>query len=213
MIIFTGSPRVKGNCDTAATLFQQGLGEQGVAASVHAVHEGRYRPCIACGFCARHPGRCALDTEGDDTASLLQRLQSAPALTIIVPVFFYGPPAQCKGVIDRAQKLWWPVSDTPASAVPAVVSPASTSSGGGKKRPAYIISVAGRTEGARLFEANLLIARCFARALGFTPLPESDLLSSLLLRGLDGPCDLAQHSCMSEQVRAYGRAVGATFRQ
>lgn len=204
MIILSGSPRRGGNSDTAAALLRDGLTASGVDADLRTVRDGVYRPCVACGFCERHPGRCTLDTPGDDTAKLLADLRSASALLLVLPVFFYGPPAQCKAIMDRAQTFWW-LSRAAKTLPPA--------------KPVFMVHIAGRTEGPRLFEANGLIGRCFARTLGFAPPPDSlpkaltgeTLPAALCLPGLDGPTALANNSALGERVRSYGQAVGAAL--
>jgi len=129
------------------------------------------RPCIACGLCATQPGHCRFDGfPDDDGQKLLSLLYRAPAIIIMAPVYFYGPPAQLKALIDRSQVVW--EARRRASAPP-------------RRRPFAAVLTAARQQGERLFEASELILRCFASALGFS------WMEPLCLRGLDAPADAA----------------------
>lgn len=156
------SPHAGGSTDAVT-----GLLEQQLRACVDTVRLREYtiRPCIGCGYCSAHPGHCVFDT--DDVPALFHRLHCADSLIVCLPVYFYGPPALLKGFIDRAQRFW------------AMPSPPATS-----RRPAFAAICAARTRGERLFEANLLILRCFLETLGF------ELRDPLLLRGVETPADI-----------------------
>ena len=65
------------------------------------------------------------------------------------------------------------------------------------RRPAHAVLCAARTRGDRLFEANLLILRCFLDTLGFS------LHEPLLLRGVERPDDLL-HPHLIAQIERFG---------
>ncbi len=96
---------------------------------------------------------------------VLNTLAAAPAMIIVAPVWFYGPPAHLKALIDRSQVFWEQKSSGCSQSTPV--------------RPAWNVLTAGRGQGARLFEASSLILRCFERQMGFTP------QAGLALCGLD----------------------------
>ena len=135
--------------------------------------------CIGCGYCSAHPGHCVFD--GDDVADLFRRMEHADSLILNIPVYFYGPPALLKGFIDRAQIFWEQRREGTRT----------------PRRPAHAVLCAGRTRGDRLFEANLLILRCFLDTLGFS------LHEPLLLRGVERPTDLL-HSQAIAQIERFG---------
>ncbi len=170
------SPHAGGSTDAIAGLLEQALSP---CASLDAVtlREHAIRPCTGCGHCTTHPGHCVLD--GDDVPGLFRRLHRADTLILCLPVYFYGPPALLKGFIDRAQRFW------------AMPSPSATS-----RRPAFAAICAARTRGERLFEANLLILRCFLGALGF------ELRDPLLLRGVETPADITPQTLAQLQELA-----------
>lgn len=171
------SPHPNGSTDAAARLLEQALSSRGAAVDRISLRDYTIHPCIGCGYCSSHPGRCAFD--GDGAAGLFRRMERADCLILSIPVYFYGPPAQLKGFIDRAQ-LFGERQRTPTP-----------------RRPAHAVLCAARTRGDRLFEANLLILRCFLDTLGFS------LHEPLLLRGVERPDDLL-HPHLIAQIERFG---------
>ena len=143
------------------------------------LREYAIHPCIGCGYCSAHPGHCVFD--GDDVADLFRRMEHADSLILNIPVYFYGPPALLKGFIDRAQIFWEQRREGTRT----------------PRRPAHAVLCAARTRGDRLFEANLLILRCFLDTLGFS------LHEPLLLRGVERPTDLL-HSQAIAHIEQFG---------
>ena len=171
------SPHPGGSTDTACDLLTQTL-PSSLSTDVIRIRDHCVRPCVGCGYCTSHPDACPLDE--DDVPQLFARLHHADALVLSSPVYFYGPPAHFKGFIDRAQRFW--------AAPPAL-----------PRRPAYALFCAARLHGERLFEANLLILRCFLNALNF------DLQPPLLLRGVETPDDLTPDR--RSQINTFGRTI------
>ena len=62
-------------------------------------------------------------------------------------------------------------------------------------RDARVALFAARTRGEKLFEANLLILRCFLDTLGF------GLRDPLLLRGVEGPSELFHPQTIAQLER------------
>ena len=160
------SPHPDGSTDAAARLLEQALLSRGATVDRIRLREYAIHPCIGCGYCSAHPGHCVFD--GDDVADLFRRMEHADSLILNIPVYFYGPPALLKGFIDRAQIFWEQRREGTRT----------------PRRPAHAVLCAARTRGDRLFEANLLILRCFLDTLGFS------LHEPLLLRGVERPTDL-----------------------
>lgn len=173
------SPRAGGNSDTAAGLVRNAASEAGLTADLLFLRELAVRPCVSCGHCLTHPGECPLDA-GDDGGRLFARMHAAETLVIAAPVYFYGPPAGLKALIDRAQRFWAAGPTLPL-------------------RPAAAVLCAGRANGERLFEASLLILRCFARALG------RELANPLLIRDVDAKDALAANPVLVAQTTAWSR--------
>ena len=63
-------------------------------------------PCLACESCHK-TGACVLDgREGDDFARFSAGLDELDALIVIAPIYFGGPSAQFKALLDRFQGPW-----------------------------------------------------------------------------------------------------------
>ena len=197
------SPRAGGNSDTAALLIGAAGRAAGLAVEELFLREFTVQPCVSCGYCLKHPGRCPLDA-GDDAGRLFAALHDAGRLVIVAPVYFYGPPAGLKALVDRAQRFW----ATSPAAGPAR-DPLGDAAGNRAgdwadcpaTRPAAIALCAGRTNGERLFEPSLLILRCFLRALGREPSPP------LLIRGVDDRDALAGDPALIRQVTEWSRDI------
>ena len=173
------SPHPDGSTDAAARLLEQALLSRGATVDRICLREYALHPCIGCGYCSAHPGHCFFD--GDDVADLFRRMGHADSLILSIPGYFYGPPALLKGFIDRAQIFWEQRREGTRT----------------PRRPAHAVLCAARTRGDRLFEANLLILRCFLDTLGFS------LHEPLLLRGVERPTDLL-HSQVIAQIERFG---------
>ncbi|MDR0515196.1 MAG: flavodoxin family protein [Coriobacteriaceae bacterium] len=70
--------------------------------ALFSVAEKEFWPCTGCDCCIE--GRCPFE---DDLEPLYPLLDAADELTIVSPVYFAGPPAQFKAVIDRMQPYFW----------------------------------------------------------------------------------------------------------
>lgn len=182
VLILSCSPRAGGNSDAAADIIKATLTEAGTDVLSLRLREHPVRPCTGCGRCAGRPGRCLLEGKQDAASFLFTEIARASALVLTAPVYFYGPPAQLKALIDRCQTFW---------------------EAGGKQtdRPAFVVLAGARARGERLFEASLLILRCVLPVLGFALRPP------LLLRALDGPDALRADLRVCAEVAAFAAAA------
>lgn len=168
--ILTCSPHAGGSTETIASLIAERTAVSGVPAHIVQLRNHLIRPCTGCGYCAVHQDHCTLDGHGDSAQALLQSIRESDLTLFVIPVYFYGPPALFKGLIDRAQRYWGLLDRQRGRDAP--------------RRPALAILCAARTRGERLFEANLLILRCLLDLLGL------ELEPPLLLRGIETPADI-----------------------
>ena len=124
-MIIVGSPQMFGrSAQLAQQLFDaciEDCPDDGVTlASVASLD---IEPCIGCGACGERPNDEALtevlkDAEGaeederrilyscpkeDDMADVAEALDAADELLVVCPLYFAGPPAQMKALIDRLQ--------------------------------------------------------------------------------------------------------------
>jgi multimeric flavodoxin WrbA len=166
-IILSSSPR-EGNGAFLARRMAERHGARLIMLREHDV-----TPCIGCGGCAAHPHDCVFDGE-DDARSLLDALCAAPAVVLVAPVYFYGPPAQLKALIDRAQRVWEARPGGADGQLSGMVS---------HGRFFGSVYTAARTRGDELFTAGRLIVDCFAQVIGCTP------VEPLCLRGIEHETD------------------------
>lgn len=190
IILLTCSPRANGNTDSiGAALFKE-LNDVLLPTEIIPLRSLSIRPCISCGFCITHPDQCVLEAN-DEVGWLFDKIRAANTLIIASPIFFYGPPAQLKSFIDRSQKYWnssnynlyEPSSDNPFL------------------KPAFVTLIAARNKGNRVFEATLLILKCFFQCIGFS------LYDTLLLRNLDGPHDFSHSNEAQAQVSSFAKII------
>ena len=66
------------------------------------VFDKRISPCNACG-CCEEKGNCVIR---DDMDELYHLIDEADFIVVASPVYFYGPPAPLKALIDRCQVFW-----------------------------------------------------------------------------------------------------------
>jgi len=146
-----GSPRKKGNTDYLLDSFL----EQAVALGAETVNvrvaEKNILPCIGCNSCMK-TGQCVIQTD-DMFAEIYPLLQKADVIVAATPVFFYGPSAQLKALIDRSQTLW------SRKYALKIEDPLAAT------RKGFLLSV-GATGGKQLFDGITLIAKYFFDAAG-----------------------------------------------
>lgn len=147
-LIICGSPRPHGrSAHLAEELFDACIEEcpddQVSLASVASLDIAPCRACDACRESENHA--CALD---DDMAELRELIDDADELVVVSPVYFAGPPAQLKALIDRLQPYFWSYER------------------GGAKRPA-VLHVVGEGGDPRGFEPLVGIVRSALAVAGF----------------------------------------------
>jgi arsenate reductase len=179
-----GSPRIKGNTSLLLSTF---LAEaERLGARTHQVHVARQNisPCLECGTCEKE-GFCAVD---DDMQRVYPLLWQADIIVLATPVFFYGPTAQMKALIDRSQALW------ARRYVHKLVDP------GRKWRRGFLLSL-GATRGKNLFDGVKLTAKYFFDAVGAT------FEGSLTYRQIEARGDLARHPTALSDAKEQARTL------
>ena len=184
MLILSCSPHAGGSCEVIGDILARTSRSNDELTEFVRLREQRILPCNGCGFC-RLPvsDGCHQDIGGaDDTFAILHAIRAANLTIFVLPVYFYGPPAIFKALVDRAQFFWNKKIST-----------------GQDLRPARAVILGARTRGERLFDANLLILRCFLSALGF------QLYNPLLLRGIETPEDVHGNAEVLAQLEQFGK--------
>ncbi|MDY6988062.1 MAG: NAD(P)H-dependent oxidoreductase [Thermodesulfobacteriota bacterium] len=188
-----GSPRIKGNTSILLTEF---LGEaERIGANTCCIDVSRkdISPCQECGNCEKK-GYCPID---DDMQQIYPLLRRAEIIVMATPVFFYGPTAQLKALIDRSQTLW------ARRYVHSLVDP------GRRWRQGVLLSV-GATKGHDLFQGIGLTAKYFFDALGARFEGAQD---SLTYRQVEEAGEIKQHPTALPDARQKARALVPPFVQ
>lgn len=104
VIGFAGSPRIGGNSDLLLDRCLAGAAAEG--AEVEKVYLDRLQigPCRACDAC-RQPGSTGCVFQ-DDMAALYPKLAAADVWVLATPVYWWGPTAQLKLMVDRWYGLY-----------------------------------------------------------------------------------------------------------
>ncbi|MCP4681980.1 MAG: flavin reductase [Desulfobacterales bacterium] len=119
-------------------------------------------------------------------------LRRADIIVMATPVFFYGPTAQLKALIDRAQTLW------SRKYVHKLVDP------GEKWRCGFFISV-GATKGKDLFEGISLTAKYFFDAVG------AKFEGNLTYPKIEAPEDIEKHPTAFDDAKGKAKSLVAPF--
>lgn len=98
MLCLCGSPRKGGNTDLLMESVMAGAAERGVSTRKVYVADLSMSGCDACETCKTGTRECALT---DDMTPLYRDFLESDVLLIGTPVYWYGPSAQLKAVIDR----------------------------------------------------------------------------------------------------------------
>jgi multimeric flavodoxin WrbA len=96
------SPREGGNTDILLGEALAGAEAAGARVQYLSLRAIAIAPCSECNACAR-TGVCRIQ---DDYHAVLRKMLAADRLILATPVFFMGPCAQAKLLIDRCQCLW-----------------------------------------------------------------------------------------------------------
>jgi len=173
-----GSPRRNGNTDTLLTSFLAEAERLGARIHNLPVAEKKITPCKECKTCERE-GFCVISDDMQEIYSLLWR---ADIIVMATPVFFYGPPAQMKALIDRSQALW------SRRYVYNLTDP------GRRWRQGFLLSL-GATRGEKLFDGVTLTAKYFFDAIG------ASFVGSLTYRRIEEPGDIGKHPTALTEVK------------
>lgn len=183
-----GSPRLKGNTSILLAAF---LNEaETLGARTHHLDVARkdITPCQECGTCEKK-GFCPID---DDMQEIYHLLRQADIIVMATPIFFYGPTAQMKALIDRSQALW------ARRYVHRLTDP------GRKWRRGFLLAL-GATKGKNLFEGVSLTAKYFFDAVG------ASYDGGLTYKQIEGSGDIEKHPTALAEVKEKARTLVTPF--
>lgn len=199
VVLIQGSPHAGGVSDSLADAFAAQFPADVVRRV--ALREHHIAPCRGCNACAAPPHRCVLAGADDAADGIFAAMQQARLLVIAAPIYFYGLPGQCKGFIDRGQRLWqarmaeadghgaYSGADTGPNEHP-VREP---------NKVAIALLAAGRPRGEQLFAGALLTLKYFLA------LFDAPLVEQRCLYGLDDVAALHARPNVLADVRALAR--------
>jgi len=101
--ILQGSPRKHGNTMTMVDLLRRQLDSPEVEISVTHLGDCDIQPCIDCRGCKSGEQVCVV---ADDMDEVYGRLEAADLIVIGTPIYWFGPTAQTKLVLDRLRPYY-----------------------------------------------------------------------------------------------------------
>ncbi len=178
------SPRKGGNTDKLLERALAGAAAGGAEISRVFARDLEMGGCLECGGCDR-TGRCVVR---DDMDRVYPLLESADAVILASPIFFYGLTAQVKRLVDRSQALW-------SKRLLTKTLEERRRHDGGR---GYLIAV-GATRGKSLFQGVQLEAKYFFDAL------DMSYESGLSYRGLEKSTDVDERPDLLAEAYELGR--------
>jgi multimeric flavodoxin WrbA len=106
VLVLCGSPRPRGNTNTVVGWFGQGAGEAGARVDVVDLARLKFKAngCICCMKCQKSERyECVIR---DDARPILASIPDYDVLVFATPVYFFGPTAQLKLLLDRMYSLF-----------------------------------------------------------------------------------------------------------
>jgi len=97
-----GSTRKMGNSELAAKMISRHIPESHTLTLIR-LSDLVIKPCLGCYHCIWKDGKCVQD---DDMEILLDALTKADGVILAVPVYFFGPNASVKMMVDRSCMMY-----------------------------------------------------------------------------------------------------------
>ncbi len=105
IIVLCGSPRKQGNTNTVANWFAEGARSGGAEVEVVDTAHLKYKAngCTACMGCQKSEKyECVID---DEASPIIARIPKFDVMVLATPVYWFGPTAQLKLLLDRTFAL------------------------------------------------------------------------------------------------------------
>lgn len=106
ILVLSGSPVKKGNTAMLVEWFAEGARSKGAEVEVVSTAFLKYKStgCTSCRACQRSDKyECVID---DEAKPVLAKMAQADVIVMATPLYFYGPSAQLKLVMDRMFSLY-----------------------------------------------------------------------------------------------------------
>jgi len=187
ILAISTSPRAGGNTDLLIDRIVRSTAEAGAEVEKVSTRELTIAPCMECNSCAK-TGACVIK---DDMQEMYTKLLDADRIVFATPVYFLGPCAQAKALIDRCQALW---------SKKFVLGQPVLSRDFPLGRLGYLVSVGG-TRGKRVFE-------CVQRTLrNVFKVIEVKYAGDLLYRQVDHKGAILDHPTAMHDAEQFGKKI------
>ncbi len=106
ILVLNGSPKKSGNTERLVAWFTEGARPQGAEVEVirAAALDFKVNGCASCRACQKKKRyECVIN---DGAKEVLKKMAQADAVVFATPLYFYGPSAQLKLIIDRMFSLY-----------------------------------------------------------------------------------------------------------
>lgn len=106
IIILNGSPKKNGNTETLVSWFAEGAFSRNASIEIvrAAFLDYKINGCISCRRCQEiKKYECVIN---DDARAILKKMAKADVIVFATPLYFYGPSAQLKLIMDRMFSLY-----------------------------------------------------------------------------------------------------------
>nr|WP_315019775.1 flavodoxin family protein [uncultured Aminipila sp.] len=100
ILLLNGSPRIKGNTETALNQIIQGIQSNIHEAQIELfnITDLKISGCINCDACKKNDGNCVML---DDSFKIIQKIYDSDIVILGTPVYYWGITSQLKTVIDK----------------------------------------------------------------------------------------------------------------
>jgi len=187
IVAIAGSSRRRGNSDQLLDEVARGAAEAGASVERVVVRKLKMTACTACGMCA-NTGQCVLQ---DDMQEVYRLLRASDGIVISTSIYFLGPPARLKAVIDRGQALW---------VEKHILRKAQPAKYPAKPRVGAILGV-GAMRGEHIFDGLRLTLRAFLATL------DAKIIAEEYHRGLENAGDIRRLPGALERGCQIGRQL------
>jgi len=121
ILFINGSPRKNGNTSAMLNTLLQKLDSRKFTFEQIRLYDHQIGPCIDCRGCKKNELKCIVN---DDMQALYPKIESSEILIIGTPIYWFGPSAQTKLVLDRLRPYF--SSQKLAEKKAALITPAGT---------------------------------------------------------------------------------------
>jgi multimeric flavodoxin WrbA len=103
IVTFIGSPRKTGNTSSMANLLKEHFDAASMPSGILNLYDYKILPCIDCRGCKKNDLTCILK---DDMKLLYDKMESSDYILFGTPIYWYGPTAVMKLLIDRLRPYY-----------------------------------------------------------------------------------------------------------